>query len=103
MGHGSPRPAAPAVRGAVAAGPRPRRHPPHSRAQAFLGPPDAGDIGVGHVGPQSPALSAEPRSIPPSEEDERMTFHDDDLRKRVDQLTLEQKVRLFTGADFWSL
>jgi beta-glucosidase len=32
-----------------------------------------------------------------------MTVHDDDLRKRVDQLTLEQKVQLLTGADFWSL
>jgi beta-glucosidase len=29
--------------------------------------------------------------------------HDDDLRKRLDQLGLEQKVRLLTGADFWSL
>jgi beta-glucosidase len=32
-----------------------------------------------------------------------MSVHDDDLRKRVTQLDLEQKVRLLTGADFWSL
>jgi beta-glucosidase len=29
--------------------------------------------------------------------------HDDDLRKRIGELSLEQKVRLLTGADFWSL
>jgi beta-glucosidase len=32
-----------------------------------------------------------------------MTVPDDDLQKRVGALTLEQKVRLLTGADFWSL
>ncbi|WP_232806934.1 beta-glucosidase family protein [Geodermatophilus chilensis] len=30
-------------------------------------------------------------------------MHDDDLRARLDQLDLEQKVRLLTGADVWSL
>jgi beta-glucosidase len=32
-----------------------------------------------------------------------MSVHDDDLRERVTQLDLERKVRLLTGADFWSL
>jgi len=33
-----------------------------------------------------------------------MTNHDEaDLRSRVARLSLEQKVRLLTGADFWAL
>jgi beta-glucosidase len=32
-----------------------------------------------------------------------MSVHDDDLRKRLAELSLDQKVRLLTGADFWSL
>ncbi len=42
-----------------------------------------------------------PQSAPPaSEQGNRVSA---DLRERVGALSLEQKVRLLTGADFWSL
>src|SRR4051812_11626879 len=73
----------------------PRRHPVDGWGRAQLDPsvPDG-------RGADLPRRAGDH----PGEEGAVIPVHDDvDLEKRVAELTLEQKVRLLTGADFWSL